>query len=173
MGSSATVAHPIIKFTAYKNSSENDWFKRTEELSFDPTYQVNIPYIPEIEGTAISEIGTTYNLAITQYGEFSKLFRLPANEKRAYEIDYVYKSNAVDATRSGKMDVLVNPTQNLVTFSDEYEYVGDVNLAYNLKFQAQNYDENSNSSVDTIAIMVLNSTSSDNAVLTYKVKIKS
>ena len=71
------------------------------------------------------------------------------------------------------MDVLVNPTQNLVTFSDEYEYVGDVNLAYNLKFQAQNYDENSNSSVDTIAIMVLNSTSSDNAVLTYKVKIKS
>ena len=58
MGSSATVAHPIIKFTAYKNSSENDWFKRTEELSFDPTYQVNIPYIPEIEGTAISEIGT-------------------------------------------------------------------------------------------------------------------
>ena len=173
MGSSTTIAHPIIKFTSFKNSSENDWFKRTEELAYDPTYQVNIPYIPEIEGTNISEIGTTYNLAITQYGEFSKLFRLPANEKRAYEIDYVYKSSAVNATRSGKMDVLVNPGQNLVTFSDEYEYVGDTNLAYNLKFQAQNYDENSNSSVDTIAIMVLNSTSSDNAVLTYKVKIKS
>lgn len=173
MGSSATIAHSIIKFTSFKNSSDNDWFKRTEELSYDPTYQVNIPYIPEIEGSSISEIGTTYNLAITQYGEFSKLFRLPANEKRAYEIDYVYKSSAVNATRSGKMEVLVNPGQNLVSFTDDYDFVGDANLAYNLKFQAQNYDENSNSSVDTIAIMVLNSTSSDNAVLTYKVRLKS
>jgi len=173
MGSSATIAHSIIKFTAFKNSSDNDWFKRTEELSYDPTYAVNIPYVPEIEGSSITEIGTTYNLAITQYGEFSKLFRLPANEKRAYEIDYVYKSSAVNATRSGKMEVLVNPTLNLVSFTDEYDYIGDVNLAYNLKFQAQNYDENSNSSVDTVAIMVLNSTSSDNAVFTYKVKLKS
>ena len=57
--------------------------------------------------------------------------------------------------------------------SDSYDYIGDSNLAENLKFKAQTFDEDSNSSVDTLAIMVLNSTSSDNAVLTYKVKIKS
>ena len=46
-------------------------------------------------------------------------------------------------------------------------------LAQNLQFKAQTFDENSNSSVDTIAIMVLNSTSSDNAELTYTVRSKS
>ena len=85
----------------------------------------------------------------------------------------MYKSSAVNASRTGKLDVLVNPAQNLVTLTDDYDYIGDVTLAQNLKFKAQNYDENSNSSVDTVAIMVLNSTNSDNATLTYKVKIKS
>jgi|TARA_B110000285_G_scaffold209958_1_gene251414 hypothetical protein len=173
MGSSATATHSVIKFTAYRNQSHNDWFKRTEELGYDPTYIVNNPYVPEIEGTAISEIGTTYKLAVGSYGEYSKLFRLPADTTRAYEIDYVYISSAVSAQRTGKFEILVNPTTNLVTLTDSYDFIGDSNLAQNLKFKAQNYDEDSNSSVDTVAIMVLNSTNSDNAVLTYKVKIKS
>lgn len=173
MGSSSTAQYSIVKFVSYKNQSEGDWFKRTEELSYDPAYQVNLPYIPEIEGNVVSNIGTTYRLAITQFGEYSKLFRLPADTTRAYEIDYVYKSSAVNAQRTGKMEIIVNPTQNIIDMTDSYDYVGDDSFAENLKFKAQTYDEDSNSSVDTLAIMVLNSTSSDNAQLTYKVKIKS
>ena len=71
------------------------------------------------------------------------------------------------------MEVIVNPTNNIVDLVDSYDYIGDASLAENLKFKAQTFDENSNSSVDTIAIMVLNSTSSDNAELTYTVKTKS
>jgi hypothetical protein len=173
MGSSATAQYSIIKFDSYKNQSEGDWFKRTEELGYDPTYQVGKPYIPEIEGNTVSNIGTTYRLAITQYGEYSKLFRLPADTIKAYEIDYVYKSSAVNAQRSGKMEIIVNPTQNIIDMTDSYDYIGDAAFGENLKFKAQTFDENANSSVDTLAIMVLNSTSSDNAQLTYTVKIKS
>ena len=71
------------------------------------------------------------------------------------------------------MEIIVNPTQNIIDMTDSYDYVGDASFGENLKFKAQTFDENSNSSVDTLAIMVLNSTSSDNAQLTYKVKIKS
>ena len=45
MGSSTQAAHPVIKFLAYNNESIDDWFKRTEELGYDPTYQLNISYI--------------------------------------------------------------------------------------------------------------------------------
>jgi hypothetical protein len=173
MGSSSNPVHSIIKFTSFKNQTIDDWFQRTEELGYDASYQTNIPYVPEVEGSTIADIGTTYKVTITNYGEYSKLFRLAADTTRAYEIEYVYKSSAVNASRTGKLDVLVNPAQNLVTLTDDYDYIGDVTLAQNLKFKAQNYDENSNSSVDTVAIMVLNSTNSDNATLTYKVKIKS
>ena len=173
MGSSTQATHPVIKFLAYNNESLDDWFKRTEELAYDPTYQLNIAYIPEISGSAIASIGTTYRLAITQFTEFSKLFRLAADTTRAYEIDYIYKSSAVNAQRTGKLEVIVNPTNNLVDLVDSYDFVGDSNLAQNLQFKAQTFDENSNSSVDTIAIMVLNSTSSDNAELTYTVRSKS
>ena len=173
MGSSTLSAHPILKYTAYKNQSLDDWFKRTEELGYDPTYQINIAYIPEISGSAIAQLGTTYRLAITQFTEFSKLFRLPADTTRAFEIDYIYKSSAVNAQRSGKIEVIVRPGSNLVDMTDTFDYIGDANLAQNLKFKAQTFDENNNSSVDTIAIMVLNSTSSDNAELTYTVRSKS
>tara|TARA_B100000902_G_C27075905_1_gene796399 strand:+ start:29 stop:730 length:702 start_codon:yes stop_codon:yes gene_type:complete len=173
MADSSSATHSVIKFLAYKNESVDDWFKRTEDLGYDPAYQVGITYVPEIEGSAIASLGTTYRLALTQFSEYSKLFRLPADTTRAFEIDYIYKSSAVNAQRTGKMEVIVNPTNNIVDLVDSYDYVGDASLAENLKFKAQTFDENSNSSVDTIAIMVLNSTSSDNAELTYTVKTKS
>jgi len=173
MGSSTVAAHPVLKYTAYKNQSLDDWFKRTEELGYDPAYQTNIAYIPEISGSAIAQLGTTYRLAITQFSEFSKLFRLAADTTRAYEIDYIYKSSAVNAQRSGKIEVIVRPGSNTVDMTDTYDYIGDAALDRNLQFKAQTFDENNNSSVDTIAITVLNSTSSDNAELIYTVRSKS
>jgi hypothetical protein len=60
-----------------------------------------------------------------------------------------------------------------VNISDDYEYTGNTTYAENLKFRAQNYDENGDLTVDTVAVMMLNLTSSDNAVMHYKVKSKS
>lgn len=172
-GSAALAAYPVIKFESNKNNSQGDWFQRSSELGYNETYKNGSVYFPEVEGPAITEFGTTHKLTIGQSGEYSKLFRLPADTAKGYEIEYVYKSSQVNATRTGKISLVVDPDNDTYNISDDYDYTGDITYAENLKFTAQNYDEDGDLSVDTVAIMMLNLTSSDNAVLLYNVKTKS
>ncbi len=172
-GSALLVAGPVIEFISIKNSSVGDWFQRSEELGYNETYKNGVVYPPEVKGPAITEFNTTHKISITQSGEYTKLFRLPAETNKGYEIDYIYKS-ALAGTRSGTMTLVVDPTAATYNFSDDYEYIGNEGVyGNNLKFKAQTYDENASGGVDTIAIMMLNLTSSDDAVLHYKVKTKS
>lgn len=170
---SAITQHAVIDFASTGNLSENDWFERSEELGNNPDYLLNIPFTPEVAGPNIIDLGYSQELHLTSYGEYAKFFKLPAATRTGYEINYVYKSNAVNASRSGTMTLIVDPTNNTYNLSDEYDYTGDSNFAQNLKFKAQNYDENGDTVVDTVAIMVLNSTSSDDASFVYTVKSKS
>jgi hypothetical protein len=172
-GSALNASTTVIKFDSIKNISKGDWFQRSEELGYTEAYKNGVVYYPEVEGTTITDFSTTHSIAIGQSGEYSKLFRLPAETIKGYEIDYVYKSSTVVASRSGTMTLIVDPTNNTFTFSDDYDYTGDLNFAENLKFTAQNYDEDGDLTVDTVAVMMLNLTSSDNATLHYKVKTKS
>ena len=172
-GSSLLAAHAIINFNDIRNTSVGDWFQRSEELGYDETYKNGVVYHPEVKSSSITTFETTHTLTIGQSGEFSKLFRLPAETNKAYEIDYIYRSSVVSATRTGTMSLVVDPENNTYNFSDDYNYTGDSIYAENLKFTAQNYDENGDTVVDTVAIMMLNLTSSDNATLYYKVKTKS
>jgi len=172
-GSSLLVSHPVIKFDGLKNLSRGDWFERSTELGYDETYKNGVAYLPEVMSPTITEFDITHKIAITQSGEYTKLFRLPAETTKGYEIDYIYKSSLA-GTRSGTMKLVVDPAGNTFNFADDYEYTGNEAVyAENLKFKAQNYDENGDTVVDTIAIMMLNSTSSDAATLYYKVKTKS
>ena len=98
---------------------------------------------------------------------------MPAETTKGYEIDYIYKSSFVTATRTGRLTLVVDPANNTYNISDDYEYTGDSLYAENLKFTANNYDEDADTEVDTVAIMMLNLTSSDSAVLYYNVKTKS
>ena len=171
-GSSLLVAHPVIEFNL-KNVSTGDWFQRSEELGYDETYKNGVIYHPEVKSPTITQFDTTHKIAISQSGEYTKLFRLPADTTKGYEIDYIYKSTLA-GTRSGTMKLVVDPTNNTFNFADDYEYTGNEAVyAENLKFKAQNYDEDANSVVDTVAIMMLNLTGSDDATLFYKVKTKS
>jgi hypothetical protein len=176
-GSSLLAAHAIIDFsgpsTTKNNTSEGDWFHRSEELGYEEVYKNGVVYHPEVKGPTITDFSTTQKLTIGQSGEFTKLFRLPADTAKGYEIEYVYKSSAVPASRTGTMTLVVDPTNDTFTFSDDYNYTGNDTYAENLKFNAQNYDEDGDLTVDTVAIMMLNLTSSDNATIYYKVKTKS
>ena len=172
-GSASLNQHSIIKFVSIRNSSEGDWFQRSEDLGYTEDYKNGVAYHPEVQGPTITDFGTTHQLAIGQSGEYSKLFRLPAESTKGYVIDYVYKSSTVAASRSGVMTLIVDPVNDTYNLTDEYDYTGNSLYGGNLIFKAQNYDEDGNSSVDTIAIMMLNLTSSDNATLHYKVKTKS
>lgn len=165
---------PVIQFDDQGCVSNNDYFKRAELLGYDAAYLVNIPYNTEIKGDVIVSMTTPHTISIGESGSPIKLFKLPAADNgKGYEIDYIYKSSSVQAMRSGKLKIAVDPVNNLHLLSDEYEYLGDAAYQESLVFQADNYDENSDGSVDTIAVMMLNSTSGDAATLTYTVKYKS
>ena len=165
---------PIIQYDDQGCSSVNDYFQRSEFLGYDSAYLINVPYITEISGDTITQLNTPHSISIGEAGSPIKLFKLPAADNgKGYEIDYIYKSNSVQAMRSGVMKIAVDPVNDEHLLSDEYEYLGDGNYQESLVFQADNYDENTDGTVDTIAIMMLNSTSSDEATLTYTVKYKS
>jgi hypothetical protein len=157
-GNASLSQYSIIKFESLKNTSVSDWFERSEELGYIETYKDGVTYHPEVEGATITEFGTTHKLTINNAGEFTKLFRLPADTVKGYEIDYIVKSNAVTAMRSGTMSLIVDPENNTFNFSDEYDFTGDTLYAENLKFTAQNYDEDGDTSIDTVAIMMQNLT---------------
>jgi hypothetical protein len=160
-GSSLLAAHSIIEFTDIKNSSEGDWFQRSEELGYDEAYKNGVVYHPEVKGPTITEFNVTHKLDINNSGEFSKLFRLPAETGKAYEIDYIYKSNVVDALRSGVMSLVVDPSNDTLNFSDDYNYTGNSLYANDLEFIAQNYDEDGDTTIDTVAIMIKNTTANN------------
>jgi hypothetical protein len=172
-GNAALSLKSVIKFESIKNVSEGDWFQRSTDLGYDEAYKNGVVYYPEVEGPTITEFNTTHKLTINQTGEFSKLFRLPAETAKGYEIDYIYKSSTINATRTGTLSLVVDPINNTYNISDDYDFTGDYLFAQNLRFLAQNYDEDGNSLLDTVAIMMLNLTSSDNAIMHYKVKTKS
>jgi hypothetical protein len=167
-------AFPNIQFDDQGCASINDYFQRAEFLGYDATYLVNVPYTNEVVGSTITEYKHPHTIAITEFGSLTKLFKLPAKDLgRGYLIDYLYRSNQVNAVRSGTISLVVDPVNDTYNLTDEYDYTGDGTFQENLEFTAQNYDENGDGVVDTVAIMVLNSTSSDTATFTYTIKYKS
>lgn len=157
-GNASLSQHAIILFESIKNTSTNDWFQRSEELGYDERYKNSVRYYSEVDGPTITSFETTHKISINNSGEYSKLFRLPAATAKGYEIDYIYKSNIVDALRTGTMTLIVDPVNDTFNFSDEYNYTGDNIYAEALNFTAQNYDEDGDLAIDTVAIMMQNST---------------
>lgn len=171
-GTDANATYSILRYQSDGNHSNNDVFKRTAALGYDQSYINIAPYVPELEGHAIFEQGYANKLYVTTYGAYEKLFRLPGNDKKSYEVDYLYVSNQVDAVRQGKLFVTINPTTNRVNMVDEYDFIGDSQFEEYLTLQAELLDEDGNSELDTLAINVLNSTSNDDANFYYTVKTK-
>jgi len=171
-GSPADAVYPVIQFDDILNVSEGDWFERSRSLGYDESYILNTPYIPEVQGATIYQNTYTHKLQINFTGTYEKLFRLPADSRKSFEIEYMYVSSQVNATRTGTLYVIVDPVTNTQSLSDEYDYIGDSAYQETLKFKAQTFDENGDLSIDTIAVMMLNSTTSDVANFYYRVKTK-
>jgi hypothetical protein len=171
-GSTLNVQFPIIWFDDVNNLSDGDWFQRTQELAFDQQFILNVPYIPEVKTTTTVDLKYTNKLAVGTLLQPQKLFRMPADRPTGYEIEYLYNSRQVNATRQGTLSLVVNPANNQKQLSDSYEFVGDIQWSESIKFTAEMFDENGDGTVDTTAIMVLNSVNNDSADFYYRVKIK-
>lgn len=164
--SNITVAKPM-------NKIEQNYFKRTEELGFNPNFLVNYPFKSEISGPAFAKLGYLYKVTIGEAGTNTKVFNLAADADKSYIVEYKYKSNSVTAMRTGTIEIVVDPANNDVQLVDEYTYSGDNAFKEALEFNATLFDENGDTVVDTVALMMLNSTSGDNADFTYTINVKS
>lgn len=170
-GTSAAAAYTIIKSIPTENVSINDWFSRTKDLSTDVTFNNNTPYISEIEGPLHSEYIYTDTLSLGQQNTFETIFNLPGDFTRIYKIEYKFKSNQVDAMRQGELEVIVNKTTNTVTYSDTYDYNGELSFSETMELKAQMFDLNTDTVFDTVGIRMKNSVTSEDATFSYKVKI--
>lgn len=166
--------HAILQFNASANYSVNDFFERTEQLSNNPVFLINTPYTAEVEGPQITNIPQSFKLPIGQSNTPIRLFKLPAkNGSRGYVIEYLYQSNQVNAMRNGTINIAANPITGQFNLSDEYDYAGDQEFLDKVQFTMQFNDENNDGTIDTIAVMVLNSIFNDEADFIYTIKYKS
>jgi hypothetical protein len=155
-GSTVAVTTSVIKFDETGNNTVNDWFERTDDLSYSPEF-VNVndsngsnyladisgpKYLPEVEGI----FNYTHNHMHTvnpvgSNGNWITAWRLPANQTRTFEIPYTYKSINVDGVRHGTLSVLIDRDNEKISVSDEYEFIGQddslVGAGNNLTFRGK------------------------------------
>ena len=170
-GTSASAAYTIIKSIPTGNVSINDWFDRTDDLSTNVAFNNTTPYISEIEGPLHSEYIYTNELSLGQQNSFETIFNLPGDFTRIYKIEYKFKSNQVDAMRQGELEVIVNKTTNTVTYSDAYDYNGELSFSETMQLKAQMLDLNTDTVMDTVGIRMKNTVNTEDATFSYKVKI--
>lgn len=171
-GTSANATTPVIEFLDFENSSINDWFERTQDLGVDSEF-INVAYIPEVKGPVVYQNNYTSKIDITESpSDYLRIINFPADTEKSIEIDYVYRSDQVNAVRQGIIKIVVDPENDTNTISDEYEFVGDNQYSEAIEFKAQNYNLDG-SGIDTVALMMLNSISQDNGEMYFRVKTKS
>jgi hypothetical protein len=172
-GIESNATYSVIEFLESTNKSTNDYFSRTADLSYDQTYINNNVYVPEVSGHAIYENGYTNRVRVLNYTSAERLFRLPAEATKSFEIDYLYVSNQVDAMRQGTLEITINPSgAGQLHLVDNFDYVGDSGFEENLTLTAQLFDEDFDGTLDTVAVLVLNSTTSDDADFYFTIKTK-
>jgi len=169
-GSSVSPTYPCIEFGNHNNNSDNDWFQRSEELGYGLEYLFNTPYVPEVAGPVITQHKYTQYVRLTELGSYTKIIKFPANGPKNIEVDYFYKSNQVDAVRKGTINITVSPISDRNIMSDNYDFVGNNSYEQSLQFRTENFDDDGDTVVDTVALMVLNSTNNDNADFYFRVK---
>jgi len=169
-GSSATITNPVIEFQDEKNLSQDDWFQRTGELGYAQEYINGVPYIPEVQGPTFFENAYTNVIPFGTINEIQKFVRFPAEETKNIEIEYYYRSNTYDVARKGNINVMVDPANNGLNYSDDYTIIGNPGTLENIELSMQLFDENGDSVVDTVVLMMLNSNLDDDAQFYYRFK---
>lgn len=170
-GVESNATYSVINFVEHGNHSVNDYFDRTADLSYDQNFINNSVYVPEISGHSFYNNSYTNRLRVLTYSSPVKLFRLPAETRKSFEVDYLYVSNQVDAIRHGTLEITVNPAASgQISLVDNYDFVGDSGVEGNLQLSAQLVDENIDGTLDTLSVLVLNSTNNDSADFYFTIK---
>ena len=174
-GTEGNAVYSIIKFTdgtALSNSSSNDWFDRTANLSYDQNFMSGYRYVPEVEGPGVFDLEFSYRFPVTQQNSAVRVLKFPGYATRNIVVDYIYKSSQVNAVREGHLDVLVNLNDNTSKVTDDFTYLGASAYEYNIEFSVSLTDENTDGTNDTLVVSMKNTTTSDTGDILFKVHYK-
>lgn len=158
-GSSASAAYPILTFNDVNNVTENDFFKRTQELSLDfNTFTsdegevidgfADFNYVPEVKGIYDYKNNFPISKSIgvpLQTGESSlqtTFMYLPAVEDSGFiEIDYTYTLRLETNQMLRKGTLSINYDQQTsggaIQLGDDYVFIGDPTRDELLTFSAR------------------------------------
>jgi len=171
-GTEANSTYSVIKYETTGNTSENDFFKRFEALSFEQQYIVNQKFTPLIEGSCQFDMNGTSSLEVVFQSVANRYFRLPGDSNTNYEIDYVYHSTAFEAHRSGILYIGVDYDNDNIIVRDEFDFTGSTGLVTNFELSAALVDENADATKDTVEIKVSNATATDAGTFKFHVRSK-
>tara|TARA_B110000879_G_scaffold197080_1_gene267422 strand:+ start:3421 stop:5031 length:1611 start_codon:yes stop_codon:yes gene_type:complete len=171
-GTEANSAYSVIKYDKPGNTSDGDFFKRFESLSFEQQYIVNQKFTPVVEGSCQFDMNGTSELEVVFQAVANRYFRLPGDSNTNYEIDYVYHSTAYEAHRSGILYISVDYDNDNIIVRDEYNFAGSSGLVSNFALTAALVDENSDATKDTVEIKVINATATDAGTFKFHVRSK-
>ncbi len=162
----------VIKFTARGNTSQDDTFARTEQLSYTQANINTSKYIAEVEGKGFMSIGESQKVTITT-GANIKTFRLGGIGHQAYDIDYIITSQNYTAIRSGTLTVISEDYSDTVSTADEYNFQGTSTYDQAISFSATIQDVDGDLTNDTINVIVTSTMPSDDqSIMEFKVRAK-
>ncbi len=141
----------IIKFVEDGNSSTDDHFARTKELSYTAENMTGKVYWPEVENSGVWSWKESHVITIGR-GTNVKAIRLPQYKHQKFQIDYMLASNNYSSTRSGTLNITVNSTDGDIEFNDEYHFTGNETYLEAIKFNVTKTDEDGDAVSDTINI---------------------
>ena len=174
-GTEGNAVYSVILFTdgtALSNSSSNDWFDRTANLSYDQNFMSGYRYVPEVEGPGVFDLEFSYRFPVTQQNSAVRVLKFPGYATRNIVVDYIYKSSQVNAVREGSLDILVNLNDNTSKVTDNFTYLGASAYEFNIEFSVSLTDENTDGTNDTLVVSMKNTTTSDTGDILFKVHYK-
>jgi hypothetical protein len=183
-GTSANVTTSVIKFVTAGNHTLNDYFQRTEDLSYGSDYVTvsdtggnnwdsdTVEYLPEVEGIATFANTTVHSVTpVNTAGNWATAFRLPADRSKSYELQYHYNSDNVNGARHGTLNVLLDKENNNISVTDDFEFIGNDNSVSgdgnNLTFRGKfvNVVNSTTGAGPTVYIEMKNATSESTVIL--------
>ena len=141
----------IIKFVKVGNSTTDDYFARTKEMSYTPANMTGKVYWPEVENSGVWSWKESHSITVSR-GTDIKAIRLPQYIHQSFEIDYMLVSPSYSSTRNGKLNITINSTDGDIEFNDEFHFTGIETYLEAIKFNVNKSDEDGDATSDTINI---------------------
>jgi len=167
---------PVMQFfpNTKGNSSQADYFDRTEESLFSPDLNHPEPrvYVPEIAGPVFYENQYINRIELGKIDPGQVLLKLPCDVPQSFEIEYFYDlfdTNGLRAVRKGTLIITADPRDQRKDIIDDF--VTTTSAGEDLVFRTVFLDQDNDAVQDSLGIEIENSIGTiENSILTFKIK---